>query len=46
MATTAETSVAAHPKFEPVIGLEVHVQLVDGDQDLLFLLDALRGAAE
>ena len=28
MATTAETSVAAHPKFEPVIGLEVHVQLL------------------
>jgi aspartyl-tRNA(Asn)/glutamyl-tRNA(Gln) amidotransferase subunit B len=28
MATSAETSVAAHPKFEPVIGLEVHVQLL------------------
>jgi aspartyl-tRNA(Asn)/glutamyl-tRNA(Gln) amidotransferase subunit B len=28
MATTAETSVAVHPKFEPVIGLEVHVQLL------------------
>jgi aspartyl-tRNA(Asn)/glutamyl-tRNA(Gln) amidotransferase subunit B len=28
MATTAETSVAAHPKFESVIGLEVHVQLL------------------
>src|SRR6201993_923209 len=28
MATTAETSVAAHPKYEPVIGLEVHVQLL------------------
>jgi aspartyl-tRNA(Asn)/glutamyl-tRNA(Gln) amidotransferase subunit B len=28
MATIAETSVAAHPKFEPVIGLEVHVQLL------------------
>ena len=28
MATTAETSVAAHPKFEPVIGLEVHVHLL------------------
>jgi len=28
MATTAERSVAAHPKFEPVIGLEVHVQLL------------------
>src|SRR5580704_17296022 len=28
MATTAETSIAAHPKFEPVIGLEVHVQLL------------------
>ena len=28
MATTAETSVAAHAKFEPVIGLEVHVQLL------------------
>src|SRR6202011_5920326 len=27
MATVAE-SIAAHPKFEPVIGLEVHVQLV------------------
>jgi aspartyl-tRNA(Asn)/glutamyl-tRNA(Gln) amidotransferase subunit B len=28
MATTVETSIAAHPKFEPVIGLEVHVQLL------------------
>lgn len=28
MATSAETSVAAHSKFEPVIGLEVHVQLL------------------
>jgi aspartyl-tRNA(Asn)/glutamyl-tRNA(Gln) amidotransferase subunit B len=28
MATTAESSIAAHPKFEPVIGLEVHVQLL------------------
>jgi aspartyl-tRNA(Asn)/glutamyl-tRNA(Gln) amidotransferase subunit B len=28
MATTAETSVANHAKFEPVIGLEVHVQLL------------------
>jgi aspartyl-tRNA(Asn)/glutamyl-tRNA(Gln) amidotransferase subunit B len=28
MATTAETSIAAHPRFEPVIGLEVHVQLL------------------
>src|SRR5579859_5203354 len=28
MATTAATSFAAHPKFEPVIGLEVHVQLL------------------
>jgi len=28
MATTAQTSIAAHPKFEPVIGLEVHVQLL------------------
>src|SRR5579863_1764922 len=28
MATTAERSIAAHPKFEPVIGLEVHVQLL------------------
>jgi aspartyl-tRNA(Asn)/glutamyl-tRNA(Gln) amidotransferase subunit B len=28
MATTAQTSVAAHPKYEPVIGLEVHVQLL------------------
>jgi aspartyl-tRNA(Asn)/glutamyl-tRNA(Gln) amidotransferase subunit B len=28
MATTAETSIAAHPTFEPVIGLEVHVQLL------------------
>src|SRR6266487_1293134 len=27
MATVAETSIAAHPRFEPVIGLEVHVQL-------------------
>jgi aspartyl-tRNA(Asn)/glutamyl-tRNA(Gln) amidotransferase subunit B len=28
MATTAQPSIAAHPKFEPVIGLEVHVQLL------------------
>jgi aspartyl-tRNA(Asn)/glutamyl-tRNA(Gln) amidotransferase subunit B len=28
MATTAETSIAAHPRFEPVIGLEVHVHLL------------------
>ncbi len=28
MATIAEASIAAHPKFEPVIGLEVHVQLL------------------
>ena len=28
MASTAETPVAIHPKFEPVIGLEVHVQLL------------------
>ena len=28
MATSAETSIAAHPKFEPVIGLEVHVHLL------------------
>jgi aspartyl-tRNA(Asn)/glutamyl-tRNA(Gln) amidotransferase subunit B len=28
MATPAATSVAAHSKFEPVIGLEVHVQLL------------------
>ncbi len=28
MATIAETPVAAHPKYEPVIGLEVHVQLL------------------
>src|SRR6202790_652661 len=28
MATTPETSIAAHPKYEPVIGLEVHVQLL------------------
>ena len=28
MATTAQTTIAAHPKFEPVIGLEVHVQLL------------------
>jgi aspartyl-tRNA(Asn)/glutamyl-tRNA(Gln) amidotransferase subunit B len=28
MAMIAETSIAAHPKFEPVIGLEVHVQLL------------------
>jgi aspartyl-tRNA(Asn)/glutamyl-tRNA(Gln) amidotransferase subunit B len=28
MATRAEISVSAHPKFEPVIGLEVHVQLL------------------
>src|SRR5690349_11919746 len=28
MATTTQTSIAAHPRFEPVIGLEVHVQLL------------------
>ncbi len=28
MATRAETSIAAHPRFEPVIGLEVHGQLL------------------
>jgi aspartyl-tRNA(Asn)/glutamyl-tRNA(Gln) amidotransferase subunit B len=28
MVTTTQTSVAAHPRFEPVIGLEVHVQLL------------------
>jgi aspartyl-tRNA(Asn)/glutamyl-tRNA(Gln) amidotransferase subunit B len=28
MATSVETSIAAHPKFEPVIGLEVHVHLL------------------
>jgi aspartyl-tRNA(Asn)/glutamyl-tRNA(Gln) amidotransferase subunit B len=28
MVTTAQKSIAAHPKFEPVIGLEVHVQLL------------------
>jgi aspartyl-tRNA(Asn)/glutamyl-tRNA(Gln) amidotransferase subunit B len=28
MATTAGTSIAAHARFEPVIGLEVHVQLL------------------
>src|SRR5437660_6913439 len=28
MSTTAERSIAAHPKYEPVIGLEVHVQLL------------------
>src|SRR6516162_653193 len=28
MASAAEKSIAAHPKFEPVIGLEVHVQLL------------------
>src|ERR1700757_3911839 len=28
MASSAETFVAAHPRFEPVIGLEVHVQLL------------------
>jgi aspartyl-tRNA(Asn)/glutamyl-tRNA(Gln) amidotransferase subunit B len=28
MATSPSRSVAAHPKFEPVIGLEVHVQLL------------------
>jgi aspartyl-tRNA(Asn)/glutamyl-tRNA(Gln) amidotransferase subunit B len=28
MATIAETSGAAHPKYEPVIGLEVHVQML------------------
>ncbi len=28
MAIRAETSIAAHPRFEPVIGLEVHIQLL------------------
>ena len=28
MTTIAEKSIAAHPRFEPVIGLEVHVQLL------------------
>ena len=28
MAAITDTSIAAHPKFEPVIGLEVHVQLL------------------
>jgi aspartyl-tRNA(Asn)/glutamyl-tRNA(Gln) amidotransferase subunit B len=28
MATTPDTSIAASPKYEPVIGLEVHVQLL------------------
>ncbi len=28
MPATLETSVAAHPKFEPVIGLEVHIHLL------------------
>src|SRR5438309_389809 len=28
MATTAEKSISAYPKFEPVIGLEVHVHLL------------------
>jgi aspartyl-tRNA(Asn)/glutamyl-tRNA(Gln) amidotransferase subunit B len=28
MVTVAQKSIAAHPKFEPVIGLEVHVQLL------------------
>jgi len=28
MATSTPTSIAAHPRFEPVIGLEVHVQLL------------------
>jgi aspartyl-tRNA(Asn)/glutamyl-tRNA(Gln) amidotransferase subunit B len=28
MATSAPKSIAAHPKFEPIIGLEVHVQLL------------------
>ncbi len=28
MATTTQTSTAVHPRFEPVIGLEVHVQLL------------------
>jgi aspartyl-tRNA(Asn)/glutamyl-tRNA(Gln) amidotransferase subunit B len=28
MVTTLQTSIAANPKFEPVIGLEVHIQLL------------------
>jgi aspartyl-tRNA(Asn)/glutamyl-tRNA(Gln) amidotransferase subunit B len=28
MATIAKTPIAAHPRFEPIIGLEVHIQLL------------------
>ncbi len=31
MVTTTADSVAAHSKYEPVIGLEVHIRLPDGD---------------
>ena len=33
-------------KYEPVIGLEVHVQLVDANQNLLRVPDRFRRAAE
>src|SRR6202171_4541404 len=32
MATTPDTSIAASPQYEPVIGLEVHVQLLTASQ--------------
>ena len=46
MATRRADSIAAHPKFEPVIGLEVHVQLLTGDEDFLLVLDTIWRAAE
>jgi hypothetical protein len=41
MSTTADTTVPARTAYEPVIGLEVHVQLLTGVEDFLLLLHAL-----
>ena len=46
MVTTPEAPVAAQIQYEPVIGLEVHVQLLTEDEDLLRLLDPVRQSAE
>ena len=42
MATTAEVSTSARAKYEPVIGLEVHVQLLTTTQDFLLMLHEIR----
>ena len=46
MATLPDTAPHARTKYEPVIGLEVHVQLADRDQDFLWLLHPLWRSAE